>query len=74
MQVIAKDAEWRAAVFASDKARKDRNKVQQEVSKKKKAKEECDDLIKQIQNVRGGVVKTCVDWLCRLMDWLIWLI
>jgi seryl-tRNA synthetase len=51
--VIAKDAAWRAAIFEADKARKERNKVQQEVSKKKKAKEECDDLIKQIQDVRG---------------------
>lgn len=49
--MIAKDAEWRAAIFEGDKARKERNKVQQEVSKKKKAKEECDDLIKQIQEV-----------------------
>lgn len=52
-QVIAKDTEWRAAIFEADRARKERNKVQQEVSKKKKAKEECDDLIKQIQDVRG---------------------
>lgn len=54
--MIAKDAEWRSATFEADRARKERNKVQQEVSKKKKAKEECDDLIKQIQDVSGGVV------------------
>lgn len=58
--MIAKDAEWRAAIFDGDRARKDRNKVQQEVSKKKKAKEECDDLVKQIQEVRA-CLQRC-DW------------
>ena len=67
MQVIAKDAEWRAAIFEGDKARKERNKVQQEVSKKKKAKEECDDLIKQIQDVRSRSRGCCCCGLAELV-------
>lgn len=58
-QVIAKDEAWRSVTSALDNARRDRNAVQQVVAKKKKAKEECDDLVKEIAQVRGIGLSLC---------------
>lgn len=51
LQCIAKDLEWREATGHADGLRKARNQVQQEVAKKKKAKEPCDEMVAQIADV-----------------------
>eukprot|EP01090_Pellita_catalonica_P006338 TRINITY_DN1654_c0_g1_i1.p1 TRINITY_DN1654_c0_g1~~TRINITY_DN1654_c0_g1_i1.p1 ORF type:complete len:456 (-),score=106.49 TRINITY_DN1654_c0_g1_i1:123-1454(-) len=46
-QILALDEKWRKAIFEIDEKRKQRSKVTKEISQKKRAKEECDDLIEQ---------------------------
>lgn len=72
-QVLAKDAEWRKLINDSEATRKARNAVQAEVSKKMKAKQECKDLVVQIQDYDKKVlemdkaVKVAKDELDRLL-------
>ena len=73
LQVLAKDAEWRKLVNDSDATRKARNAVQAEVSKKMKAKQDCKDMVAQIQDYDKKVlemdkaVKVAKDELDRLL-------
>eukprot|EP01116_Phalansterium_solitarium_P013606 TRINITY_DN30_c2_g1_i1.p1 TRINITY_DN30_c2_g1~~TRINITY_DN30_c2_g1_i1.p1 ORF type:complete len:473 (-),score=100.00 TRINITY_DN30_c2_g1_i1:84-1502(-) len=43
--VIDADAKWKAGRFALDRANQERNKLNEEIGKKKRAKEDADDLI-----------------------------
>eukprot|EP01006_Ploeotia_vitrea_P010263 TRINITY_DN26620_c0_g1_i1.p1 TRINITY_DN26620_c0_g1~~TRINITY_DN26620_c0_g1_i1.p1 ORF type:complete len:467 (-),score=14.24 TRINITY_DN26620_c0_g1_i1:20-1420(-) len=50
-EIIALDAEWRNLTGNIDKLKKERNRIQKEVATKKKAKEQCDDLIAEIGKI-----------------------
>jgi len=54
-EIIAMDADWRRMTGDVDDAKMQRNSVQKEVGKKKKAKEECDDLVAEIKRI-GEVI------------------
>lgn len=48
-EVIAKDEEWRIKTKEADNLRRDVNALQKQIAPKKKAKENCDDLIKDMK-------------------------
>ena len=50
-EILELDDKWRQLVGDVDELKKDRNTVQKEVGKKKKAKEECDDMVAQIKEI-----------------------
>jgi seryl-tRNA synthetase len=49
-EVIVKDEEWRTKQKEIDNLRRDVNKLQKQIAPKKKAKEDCDDLIKEMKD------------------------
>jgi seryl-tRNA synthetase len=54
-QVLELDAEWIKLANELDNKRAEKNKVNKEVGAKKKAKEECDDLVAQSKALSGEV-------------------
>ncbi len=49
-EVIQKDEEWREKQKESDNLRRDVNALQKQIAPKKKAKEDCDELIKEMKD------------------------
>ena len=50
-EIIAKDNEWRMCTGGIDDLKKERNAIQKQIAAKKKAKEECDDMVKQTKDI-----------------------
>ena len=57
-EIIELDTKWRRMTGDIDFMKKERNAVQKEVGKKKKAKEECDDQIQQIKKIGEDIIAT----------------
>ncbi len=53
--VISKDEEWRTQQKTSDNLRRQVNDLQKQIAPKKKAKEDCDDLIKEMKATQQQV-------------------
>ncbi len=47
-EIIAKDEEWRQLTGSIDNLKKDRNAVQKQVAVKKKANEECPEMVNKV--------------------------
>jgi seryl-tRNA synthetase len=60
-EIIAKDNEWRHLTGQIDFLKKDRNAIQKQVGIKKKAKEECDDMVAQIKSLDAEILKAEAD-------------
>jgi seryl-tRNA synthetase len=54
-EIIAKDNEWRLATGDIDKLKKERNAIQKQVGLKKKANEECEDMVNQIKVISDEI-------------------
>eukprot|EP01053_Blabericola_migrator_P005186 Blabericola_migrator_1__5185@NODE_2673_length_2476_cov_178_674554_g1672_i0_p1_GENE_NODE_2673_length_2476_cov_178_674554_g1672_i0NODE_2673_length_2476_cov_178_674554_g1672_i0_p1_ORF_typecomplete_len452_score103_08tRNAsynt_2b/PF00587_25/6_3e03tRNAsynt_2b/PF00587_25/8_8e48Seryl_tRNA_N/PF02403_22/1_1e26Phage_GP20/PF06810_11/0_028HMMR_C/PF15908_5/0_12BBS2_N/PF14781_6/4_8e02BBS2_N/PF14781_6/7_3e03BBS2_N/PF14781_6/2_3bZIP_Maf/PF03131_17/1_4UPF0242/PF06785_11/0_22UPF0242/PF06785_11/4_6e03Uso1_p115_C/PF0 len=54
-KVIAVDDEWRKVLFEMEQARRDQNTVNKEIAAKKKAKEDCEELIKKSTELKAKV-------------------
>lgn len=56
-EIISMDNDWRSMTGDIDKLKAKKNAIQKEVGKKKKAKEECDDLISETKALGEEIVK-----------------
>eukprot|EP01056_Protomagalhaensia_sp_Gyna25_P000064 Protomagalhaensia_sp_Gyna_25__63@NODE_1030_length_2267_cov_206_480251_g800_i1_p1_GENE_NODE_1030_length_2267_cov_206_480251_g800_i1NODE_1030_length_2267_cov_206_480251_g800_i1_p1_ORF_typecomplete_len452_score115_11tRNAsynt_2b/PF00587_25/5_8e49Seryl_tRNA_N/PF02403_22/6_2e24TMF_TATA_bd/PF12325_8/0_057DUF1465/PF07323_12/0_049Mto2_bdg/PF12808_7/0_11Uso1_p115_C/PF04871_13/3_5Atg14/PF10186_9/3_1_NODE_1030_length_2267_cov_206_480251_g800_i18552210 len=54
-KVVAADEEWRRLQYEAEQARKDQNAVNKEIATKKKANEECDDLIEKSTALKARI-------------------
>ncbi len=66
-EVIAKDEEWRIQQKRVDDLRREVNALQKQIAPKKKAKEDCDDLIKEMKD-KQKVVKEIQNTLPELEE------
>lgn len=70
-EVIAKDEEWRIKTKEADHLRRDVNALQKQIAPKKKAKENCDELIKEMKDKKQlaqDIVKTVLPELEKERD------
>lgn len=56
-EILALDSQWRQMTGDIDNLKKERNAVQKQVAAKKKAKEECDDMVAQIKSIGETIVQ-----------------